>query len=158
MILGNLKQYEGSVTFNNHEIKTLDENQIIDQVSFIGNNVHIYTDTLANNITLWENFSEEELAQALEAAHLGELKNRLYTPISEKELSAGQKQRVGLARAFIRNRHVLIFDEATANLDAKNAQEIETAILNQDRLTYVTIIHHLNEKQKELFDQVVIFE
>ena len=64
MILGNLKQYEGSVTFNNHEIKTLDENQIIDQVSFIGNNVHIYTDTLANNITLWENFSEEELAQA----------------------------------------------------------------------------------------------
>mgnify|MGYP001948829992 CR=1 FL=1 len=43
------------------------------------------------------------------------------------------------------------------NMD-KQAQEIETAILNQDRLTYVKITHHLNEKQKELFDQVVIFE
>lgn len=98
------------------------------------------------------------MGQALEAAHLVELTDRLYTTISEKELSAGQKQRVGLARAFIRNRQVLIFDEATANLDAKNAQEIETTLLNQTGLTYITITHHLNEQQKDRFDQVVVFD
>lgn len=155
IILGNLKNYEGNVLINEVELKDVNENKIINQISFVGSKVHIYHDTLLNNITLWDDYSDSEINTALSDSNLEELKHRLLEQTNEKELSEGQKQRIGLARAFLKKRQFIILDEATANLDSSNALEIENLILSKDGLTYITVTHHLKDNRYDLFDRII---
>lgn len=155
ILLGNLKDYEGSIKFNNNELKEVESNELINHISFVSDKTHIYNDTLLNNITLWDEYPTEDIQNAILKSNLQEMETRLNEEISEKDLSEGQKQRIGLARAFLKNRNIIVLDEATANLDSKNSEEIENIILNSPELTYITVTHHLEDDRKSMFDDII---
>ena len=137
IILGNNKQYSGSV-------------------SYIGNITHIYHDSLRNNLTLWDNkINESEIINILKQVNLIDLIPRLDDEVSMSFLSEGQKQRLGIARAYLTKTNVIIMDESMANLDRDNAFLIENQLLNDPTRMYITVSHHLQEKLLDRFHSII---
>lgn len=70
-------------------------------------------------------------------------------------LSGGEKKRLSLARALIRDSKLLILDEPLANIDAENVDEIENILLNIKNRTVIIISHQFTEEKKLLFDKLL---
>lgn len=156
LLLGNGGDYSGQVRYNDTELKDIKADSLISKISYIGNKTHIFNDSLRHNLTLWnKELTQEEVTQVLQRVNLGDLIPRLDELISPDNLSEGQKQRVGLARAFLQKPSFIITDEATANLDKANAELIEQGLLADPNLTYITVTHHLNQEKLQEFDHII---
>ena len=70
-------------------------------------------------------------------------------------LSEGQKQRLGIARAYLTKTNVIIMDESMANLDRDNAFLIENQLLNDPTRRYITVSHHFQEKLLDRFHSII---
>ena len=116
------------------------------------------------NVSLDRDFEEEQWQTALQnsglTGFLPTLPNGLDSPAGENGnlLSGGQRQRVALARAFIRNTDMIILDEGTSAIDGKTALEIETALLNKEHLTLLTITHSLSATMLRQYDQIIYMD
>ncbi|WP_341932492.1 ABC transporter ATP-binding protein [Streptococcus pluranimalium] len=159
ILIGNDKSYTGTLKYNSQELKNLNEDSLISQISYISNYTHIFNDTLRNNLSLWdEKINTERLRNILKEVNLFDLLPRLNEVVSPNLLSEGQKQRIGIARALLKNRNFIIMDEATANLDSRNAKIIENQLLDNPKITYITVTHHLNVDTSDKFDQIIQLE
>lgn len=157
MLLGNLKDYEGKILFEKLELKEIDENSIVSNCAYVGSQTHIYNDTLRNNLTLWnEAITDTHIKEALERVNLLSFLSRIDEQVSDGSFSEGQKQRIGLIRAFLKGSSVVIFDEATANLDHNNATRIEHLLLSDPNITYITVTHHLIKENEPYFDKIIL--
>lgn len=155
-MLGLNEAYSGQLTYNGQEVRAVDQDSLLEHVAFVEAQSHIYHASLRENLRLWdENISDADLKQVLAQVNLTDLTERLAEELGPDSLSAGQKQRVGLARAFLKNTKLMILDEGTANLDPKNAALIEDALLQNPDLTLVAITHHLRPESKKQFTQIL---
>ncbi|WP_439327633.1 lipid A ABC transporter ATP-binding protein/permease MsbA [Lonepinella sp. BR2357] len=135
------------------------------QCSVVSQQVHLFNDTVANNIAYaaTEKYSRQQIIDAAHAAHamefIDKLDNGLDTVIGENgaSLSGGQRQRLAIARALLRNSPVLILDEATSALDTESERAIQSALeeLQKDR-TVLVIAHRLSTIEKA--DEIVVIE
>lgn len=156
ILLGNNKDYSGLLKYNASELKNLNESSLVSKISYIGNHTHIFNDTLRNNISFWDtSISNQTIQNILKKVNLLELIPRLDEIVSHDFLSEGQKQRIGIARALLKNRNFIIMDEATANLDRNNANLIEDFLLDNPKITYITITHHLNTESANKFNNII---
>ena len=120
----------------------------------------LFNTTIRENITLGEDFTEEQMQKALQdsalAGDLAHMPLGLDTPVGEEgsALSGGQKQRVAIARALIHDRSILLVDEGTRALDQKNADIVEKSLLDNPDLTLILVSHHLGEERQKQFTQV----
>ena len=158
LLLGWLPDYIGTISFDDVDIHTVTPAQ--QQMSYIEQNVFLFNTTIRENITLGEDFSEEQLHAAIQgsalAADLAAMPDGLDTVVGEdgSNLSGGQKQRVAIARALIHNRSILLVDEGTSALDQKNADLVEKSLLTNPDLTLILISHHLSAERRAQFDHV----
>ncbi|WP_302170605.1 ABC transporter ATP-binding protein [uncultured Streptococcus sp.] len=156
LLLGNLKDYEGKILFGKLESKEIDENSIVSACAYVGSQTHIYNDTLRNNLTLWNDaITDTHIKEALERVNLLSFLSRIDEQVNDGSFSEGQKQRIGLIRAFLKGSSVVIFDEATANLDHDNATRIEYQLLSDPDITFITVTHHLIKENELYFDKIV---
>ena len=72
--------------------------------------------------------------------------------------SGGEKQRIGLARALLRNSQILLLDEFTANLDPAIADELEDNILKRKDKTIITVTHQQTKEKLEKYDRVIVLK
>ncbi|STO64242.1 lipid transporter ATP-binding/permease [Haemophilus parahaemolyticus] len=136
-----------------------------EQCSIVSQQVHLFNDTIANNIAYaaTDKFSREEIIQAAKAAHAMEfiekLDDGLDTVIGENgaSLSGGQRQRLAIARALLRNSPVLVLDEATSALDTESERAIQSALaeLQKDK-TVLVIAHRLSTIEKA--DEILVVD
>ena len=160
LLLGWLPDYIGTISFDDVDIHTVTPAQLQQQMSYIEQNVFLFNTTIRENITLGEDFSEEQLHAAIQgsalAADLAAMPDGLDTVVGEdgSNLSGGQKQRVAIARALIHNRSILLVDEGTSALDQKNADLVEKSLLTNPDLTLILISHHLSAERRAQFDHV----
>lgn len=160
LLLGWLPDYTGTILFDDVDIHTVTPAQLQQQMSYIEQNVFLFNTTIRENITLGEDFSEEQLHAAIQgsalAADLAAMPDGLDTVVGENgsNLSGGQKQRVAIARALIHNRSILLVDEGTSALDQKNADLVEKSLLTNPDLTLILISHHLSAERRAQFDRV----
>ena len=145
---------EGSVIVNSQNLKKLNLRQFRHRIGYVGQEPVLFNESIKNNLlNSKDNATDEEIIKALEQANAIKFINRLKDGVdtnagaSGGQLSGGEKQRIALARAFLRNPDILILDEATSALDRKNEAEVQRAIegLKQQRsITTIVIAHRLS--------------
>lgn len=161
LILGHLNNYEGNIYIDNVDIKQYSQESISENFAYISQNVYIFSGTIKDNITLCENFTEEELDNSLKESCLSDfvlsLDQSLNTFLGEEgnNISGGQKQRLSIARALIRHKPIIIIDEGTSALDKKNAFEVESMLLKNPNFTIILITHCLSEELIDNFDKII---
>lgn len=151
IILGLLPGYTGNVWYGDQEQKSIRIKCLYDQIAYVEQQVYLFQDTVRFNITLGQNYSDEQIMEAIERCRLKDwlatLPEGLETVIMEngKNLSGGQKQRIALARGLIRKVRYIIVDEGTSALDETNALDIETDLLDMPGMCIILITHHLKD-------------
>lgn len=164
LLTGYDRNYQGSITYDGAELKNLDTGCLGNLVSVLHQNIYLFNDSVKMNVSLDRDFEEEQWQTALQnsglTGFLPTLPNGLDSPAGENGnlLSGGQRQRVALARAFIRNTDMIILDEGTSAIDGKTALEIETALLNKEHLTLLTITHSLSAAMLRQYDQIIYMD
>ncbi|MDG2947591.1 lipid A ABC transporter ATP-binding protein/permease MsbA [Bisgaard Taxon 10/6] len=156
---------DGEILLDGVNIRDYKLSNLREQCSIVSQQVHLFNDTVANNIAYAANdrYSRDEIIAAAKAAHAMEfiekLDNGLDTVIGENgaSLSGGQRQRLAIARALLRNSPVLILDEATSALDTESERAIQAALeeLQKDR-TVLVIAHRLSTIEKS--DEIIVIE
>lgn len=157
-MLGDYLNYTGEIYYDGTELRKLTQEKLYQVAVCIHQEVFLFDDTIRNNICLYEAFSDEQLDWALKASGVSKFTDTFPEGISYQvgergeRLSGGQKQRIAIARALIRNTDFLILDEGTSALDEQTAGEIEAELLQLEKLTLLTITHHL--RKPEEYDEV----
>ena len=160
LLLGWLPDYGGAIRFDGKDARAFTPEQLQRQMSYIEQSVFLFNSTIRDNITLGQDFSDEQMEKALrDSALLGDLAampEGLDTPVGEdgSSLSGGQKQRVAIARALIHGRSILLVDEGTSALDQVNAGLVEDSLLANPDLTLILVSHHLTAERKAQFTNV----
>jgi len=143
---------EGEVTLDGHNLRDVSLKSLRHSMSNVMQDVFLFNDTLAENIAYGKpEATREEVIEASRLARADEFISQLddgyETMVGERgmRLSGGQKQRVSIARAVLRNRPILILDEATAAVDVETEKQIREALdeVMKDRTT-VIIAHRLS--------------
>lgn len=143
----------GNIYLDDHKIQEYTLNNLREQCAIVSQQVHLFNDTIANNIAYAakDKYSREQIEAAAKAAYAMEFIEKmpqgLDTVIGENgvSLSGGQRQRLAIARALLRNSPVLVLDEATSALDTESERAIQAALdeLQKDR-TVLVIAHRLS--------------
>ncbi|MDO5813489.1 MAG: ABC transporter ATP-binding protein [Bacillota bacterium] len=163
LLLNNYEASRGTLFINGIDINTISNKSIYQCISIVHQNAPILNDTLKNNITYFESYSEKQINEVVERAGLKNfvqsLPNGLDTVINENgnNISGGEKQRISIARALLKNADLLIYDEPTSNLDHKTAKEIENILLKENR-TCIMITHKLDEELLSKFDVILVLK
>ena len=155
---------EGSVKLGGIDVREYSMDSLMKNFSFVFQNVYLFADTIANNIRFGrENASMDEVIEAAKKAcchdFIMALPDGYDTVIGEggATLSGGEKQRISIARAVMKDSPVIILDEATANVDPENEKELTEAVeaLTADK-TVIMIAHRL--KTVRHADQIVVID
>ncbi|PYG51294.1 lipid A export permease/ATP-binding protein MsbA [Pantoea sp. AG1095] len=155
----------GEILLDGHDLREYTLRSLRNQVALVSQNVHLFNDTVANNISYARNgqYTREQIEQAATMAHamdfIQKMDNGLDTVIGENGvlLSGGQRQRIAIARALLRDCPILILDEATSALDTESERAIQAALdeLQKNR-TSLVIAHRLSTIEKA--DEIVVVE
>ena len=154
----------GTVTLGGSDIKDYDMDSLMANFSFVFQNVYLFEDTVANNIRFGDPDApmDEVIAAAKKACchdFIMALPQGYDTVIGEggASLSGGERQRVSIARAMMKDASVVILDEATANVDPENEQDLVRAVeaLTRNK-TIIMIAHRL--KTVRHADNIVVLD
>ncbi len=142
---------KGRVLFGGRDMREMDPEKLLKNISVVFQDVYLFEDTIAANIGYGrEGASREEIMEAAKLARchdfIAALPDGFDTMVGEggSTLSGGEKQRISIARAMLKNAPVILLDEATSSLDPENEAEVQKAIarLVQGR-TVIMIAHRL---------------
>ena len=155
---------EGYVTLGGKDVRKYSFDSLMENFSFVFQRVYLFEDTIANNIRFGrpEASMEEVIAAAKKAAchdFIMSLPDGYDTVIGEggASLSGGEKQRISIARAIMKDAPIIILDEATANVDPENEKELSQAIENLTKSkTIIMIAHRLKTVRNA--DQILVVD
>ena len=153
---------KGEVTLGGTNVRDYSMDNLMKNFSFVFQNVYLFHDTIANNIRFGEPDApmEKVIAAAKKACchdFISQLPNGYDTVIGEggASLSGGEKQRISIARAIMKDAPIIILDEATANVDPENERDLMEAVkeLTKEK-TVIMIAHRLKTVRNA--DQIVV--
>lgn len=145
----------GDITFDGVPLKTIKLQKLRNQIGYVGQEPVLFNTTVKKNIQLGKpDATDAEIDTALRSTnaykfvYAKEKNVNTFCGSGGTQLSGGEKQRIALARAFIKKPKVLIFDEATSALDKKNEAEVQQSIEDMKHelgsVTTIVIAHRLS--------------
>lgn len=164
-IAGLLPLSKGRLLVDGIEQQEISEQSWFSRMSYISQNPYLFAGTIKENIALGagREVTDEELIAAAKQAGIYEmvlqLKQGLETPIGEagRGLSGGEKQRIALARAFLKQPSLILFDEPTTGLDLKTERILQKSMDKLgERATVLTVAHRLHTIKKA--DMIIILD
>ncbi|REJ06245.1 thiol reductant ABC exporter subunit CydD [Halobacillus trueperi] len=165
LLAGLTKPSSGTIKVNDRSLFDYEEKEWFSQVSYISQHPYLFSGTIAENIAIGGrgNHSKEEIRQAAEKAGIAELITSLEkgydTPVGEagRGLSGGEKQRLALARTFLKKPSVILFDEPTTGLDLKTERVLQASMEELAKTaTIITVAHRLHTIKKA--DQILLLD
>ena len=154
----------GSVRVGGHDVREFTCDSLLSNISMVFQNVYLFHDTIRNNICFGKpDATEEEMIEAAKKAcchdFIMALTGGYDTVIGEGggSLSGGEKQRISIARAILKDAPIIILDEATASVDPENEHLIQAALSELTKgKTIVTIAHRLATIEQA--DQILVVD
>lgn len=149
LLLKNYTPQKGKLSWGHTSYSEISSPKLYEHLSLVSTNSYILGTTIRENLLMARpHATQDEIQNALQLAQLdsfiASLKEGLDTPVGEggSLLSGGQKQRLALARAILANRDLMIFDEATSNVDVESEEAIWQAIYELAKTKTVLVISH----------------
>lgn len=161
LIAGLYTNYQGSILIDGREIRDLSRSFLSSCMAIVPQESFIFNRSLEENIVLSESLDTTRFEKVCREARLDDLIQKLpegnKTILGEgaQNLSGGEKQRIGIARAFYQNAPIILADEPTSSLDEENASMIFDILLKSDA-TVICVTHKISEAQKHKFDSVLM--
>ena len=150
----------GEITINGQNIKTIPTKYLRDMQSYVTQETHLFHDSIAANIAIGKpGATREEIIEAAKKASLHEfimkLPDSYDTEVGElgDTLSGGEKQRIGIARAFLHDAPFILLDEPTSNLDSLNEGIILKSLQEEKKDKTILIVSH-RESTMQVADEV----
>lgn len=155
---------EGELYIGNHNIKSYEYSELMNNISMVFQNVYLFNDTIKSNIAFGNELAnDEDIVNAAKKAcchnFIMSLPKGYNTVIGEggSSISGGEKQRISIARAILKDAPIIIFDEATSSIDPENEAFLVDAMAKLSRgKTVITIAHKLSTIQNA--DKIVVIK
>ena len=153
-------EYNGNILFDGIDLRNITYSSLSQIISVVQQNVFVFHDSIYNNICLYKNIPEKEFDCVIQKSGLSSLiqqKGKNFScGANGNKLSGGEKQRISIARALLRNASILLMDEASSALDEKTADEIMHSILDMPDTTSLVITHRLNSTLLKKYDGICV--
>ena len=153
-------EYNGNILFDGIDLRNITYSSLSQIISVVQQNVFVFHDSIYNNICLYKNIPEKEFDCVIQKSGLSSLiqqKGKNFScGANGNKLSGGEKQRISIARALLRNASILLMDEASSALDEKTAEEIMHSILDMPGTTSLVITHRLNSTLLKKYDGICV--
>ena len=153
-------EYDGNILFDGIDLRNITYSSLSQIISAVQQNVFVFHDSIYNNICLYKNIPEKEFDYVIQKSGLSSLiqqKGKNFScGTNGNKLSGGEKQRISIARALLRNASILLMDEASSALDEKTADEIMHSILDMPDTTSLVITHRLNSTLLKKYDGICV--
>lgn len=155
--------YTGRILINGHELSGLNKESIMHISPVCYQQTYIFNDTVFNNVALYQNYSKDEVIEALQKAGIYDTIQKLPEGVDEniqengRNFSGGELQRIALARLFLRNKAMTFLDEITSGLDNATAYEIEKRLLDED-MTIINITHRYNKALMQKYNEIIVMD
>ncbi len=140
---------QGSITVNEEEIKQIPTKHLRNMESYVTQETHLFHDSIANNIAIAKkDATREEIMEAAKKASIHDfimaLPKGYDTEVGElgDTLSGGEKQRIGIARAFLHDAPMILMDEPTSNLDSLNEGIILKSLKESSKQKTIVLVSH----------------
>lgn len=151
------QNYSGEILINDKNIKQLDNQEISALVSYLNENVSIFSGSLEDNITFWNYFADEYLENAINKSHM-EIDSNRFIGEDGYNISSGEQRRIEIARSMMSPTKVLIYDEVVSTLDIETAYEIEKEALEFEDKTVIFISHNFSGKLIKQYDGIIVMK
>lgn len=158
------KKSSGNILYNNIDIEDINTDSLLKNVTMVSQSTYLFDDTIKENLKIAKaDATDEEIIEACKMASIhdfiSELPDGYDTPVGAlgDNLSAGEKQRIGLARAFLRNAELILLDEPTSNVDSINEGIILKSLALQKRKRSIILVSH-RESTMAIADRVYKIE
>lgn len=162
LFMGSDHNYEGDVFVGEININDLSKSSLYQLVALIQQNVFIFNATLRENITMFKSFPDHRVEKVIELSGLSQLLQErgedFLAGENGNKLSGGEKQRIAIARALLRDSKILLVDEATSALDNQTAQQINQVILDLEEVTRIVVTHRLERNILKQYDEVLVLK
>ncbi|MAZ49938.1 MAG: hypothetical protein CME65_15355 [Halobacteriovoraceae bacterium] len=154
---------KGEILIDGINIKDYSMQSVREAFALVSQDIFLFNDTVKENLTAGNHYSDEQIHHALEVSYAGEFVNKLpeglATTIGDRgtKLSGGQAQRLTIARAFLRDCPIFLFDEATSALDNESEKVVQKAMDEvASHKTVVAVAHRLSTIQN--YDRIIVMK
>lgn len=140
---------QGSIYYGTQNINEIDTAELRKQISYVTQETFLFEDTIENNIKIAkENATREEVIEAARKASIHEFISSLPQGYDTKlgelgaTISGGERQRIGIARAFLHNARIIFLDEPTSNIDSLNEGILLKSLLKEKKNKMIVLVSH----------------
>lgn len=158
LLFGDFDEYFGEININGKNIK--DFPKMSNNIVYVEQNSYLFNENIVSNIALFKNIEDDRIYDILSKVNLDKklIENR-NEDLNELNLSisGGEKQKIIIARALLRNSNFLVFDEAMSNVDKNSISIIENMILSDENLGFINISHNYSEENLKKYDFILDF-
>ena len=162
LLMGYYQNYDGSVHFNNYELKQISKYSLYEKITLMQQSVFIFDASIWDNITLFKQFPDAEVDRVIHLAgldHLIRQKGRDYQcGENGSHLSGGEKQRIAIARSLLKKSEILLVDEATSALDNETSANVTQSILDLQGILRLVVTHRLDASSLKQYDEILVMK
>jgi ATP-binding cassette subfamily C protein len=151
------EECEGGIYINDTPLSTMKNRELSHIVSYMNENVSLFSGSVKENILLFENQDEANFEQVVHNAHVCLALDRQIAD-EGRNISSGEQRRIEIARSLLRSSKVLVFDEVVSTLDIETAYDVERLALDLKEQTIIFVSHNFSGKLIREYDEILVIE